>query len=124
MIIPEFNAGFPNADGLFASNGQSEIIGFKASSTGIGETGIAGQIQIYPNPAKDVVNIILTGNQPTLWAWSGFNASLISAEGKVVKTFAISGSQTQIDVSDLNPGIYILKFENAENVVIKRLAIQ
>ena len=123
-LIAQFNANFSNADGLYASNGQSQIISFKASSTGIGEMGIAGNIQIFPNPAKDVVNIILTGNQPTLWAWSGFNASLISAEGKVVKTFTISGSQTQIDVSDLNPGVYILKFENAENVVIKRLVIQ
>ena len=123
-LIPLFNNGFPNADGLFACNGQSEIIGFKASVIGIAETGIACNIQIYPNPAKDVVNIVCSGNLPTLWAWSGLDAMLISAEEKVVKTFTISGSQTQIDVSDLQPGVYILKFENTENVVIKRLVIQ
>jgi hypothetical protein len=48
----------------------------------------------------------------------------MTADGKTVKTFTISGNQTQLNVQDLQPGIYILKFENAENVVIKRLVIQ
>jgi hypothetical protein len=119
-LIAEFNTSFPNADGLFVSNGMSEIIRFKESATGIGETGIVCDIQVYPNPAKDVVNINLT----TPKAWVGFKATLISAEGKVVNTFTISGIQTILNVQDLQPGIYILKFENAENVVIKRLVIQ
>jgi hypothetical protein len=118
-LIADFNSGFTNADGLFASNGQSEIIGFIASSTGIAETGIAGNIQIYPNPAKDEVNITLKGFR-TL---QGFG-TLLTAEGKLVKTFAITGIQTKLNVHDLQPGVYILRFENAENVVIKRVVIQ
>ena len=55
---------------------------------------------------------------------SGFNACQISAEGKLVKTFTITGIQTQLDVQDLQPGVYILRIENAENVVVKRLVIQ
>jgi hypothetical protein len=81
--------------------------------------GIACNIQVYPNPAKDVVNIAMKGFR-TL---QGFG-TLLTAEGKVVKTFTISGSQTILNVQDLQPGVYILKFENAENVVIKRLVIQ
>jgi len=50
--------------------------------------------------------------------------TLMTADGKLVKTFAITGIQTQLNVQDLQPGVYILKFENAENVVIKRLVIQ
>jgi hypothetical protein len=123
-LIAEFNQEFPNSDGLFNTNGQSEIINFKVSAPGIVETGLAGQVQIFPNPAKDAVNIVLTGNLPTPKAWLGLKATLISVEGKVVKTFTINRSHTQIDVGDLQPGVYILKFESMESTVIKRLVIQ
>jgi hypothetical protein len=118
-LIAEYNASFPNADGLYVSGGQSAIISFKESSTGIGEAGIAGNVQIYPNPAKDVINIATKGFR-TL---QGFG-TLMTAEGKLVKTFAITGNQTQLDVQELKPGIYILKIETAENVVVKRVVIQ
>ena len=77
-------------------------------------------VQIYPNPAKNEVNINLTGFQNL----SGLEATLISTEGKIMKTFTITGIQTQINVLDLKPGVYILRVENADNVVIKRIAIQ
>jgi hypothetical protein len=118
-LIPEYNTSFPNSDGLFASNGQSAIINFKESSTGTGEAGIAVDVLIYPNPAKDVVNIAIKGFR-TL---EGFG-TLMTAEGRLVKSFIITGIQTQLNIQDLQPGIYLLRFENAENVVIKRVVIQ
>ena len=118
-LIAGYNTSFPNADGLFASNGQSAIVNFKESSTGIGEAGIGGDIQIFPNPAKDVVNITIKGFR-TL---QGFG-TLMTADGKLVKTFIITGNQTQLNVQDLQAGIYILRIESAESVVVKRLVIQ
>jgi hypothetical protein len=123
-LIPEFSTNFPNADCKFSSNGQSQIINFKESATGIHNTGFADQVQIYPNPAKDVVNIVLTGNLTTPKAWSGLKATLISAEGKVVKTCTISDSRTTLNVRDLQPGVYCLKFESTESTFIKMLLIQ
>jgi len=65
------------------------------------------------------VNIVTKGFR-TL---EGFG-TLITAEGKVLKTFTITGNQTQLNVQDLKPGIYVLRIENSENVVVKRLVIQ
>jgi len=48
----------------------------------------------------------------------------VTTDGKTVKTFTISESETQLNVQDLKPGVYILRIEDAENVVIKRLVIQ
>jgi hypothetical protein len=48
----------------------------------------------------------------------------MTADGKLVKTFVLTGNQTQLDVQDLQAGIYILRIETAENVVVKRLVIQ
>jgi hypothetical protein len=72
-----------------------------------------------PPSQGDVVNIAMKGFR-TL---QGFG-TLMTAEGKLVKTFTLTGNQTQLNVQDLQPGIYILMFENAENVFIKRLVIQ
>jgi hypothetical protein len=118
-VIAEYNTSFPNSDGLFASNGQSAIINFKESSTGIGETGNGVSVDIYPNPAKDMVNIATKG----FGTLQGFG-TLMTADGKLVKTFVLTGNQTQLDVQDLQAGIYILRIETAENVVVKRLVIQ
>jgi len=122
-LIPEFSNQFPNTDGLYAANGQSQIISFKESSTGIAETAFADQVQVYPNPAKDEVNINLAGCGNLLGS-GGLITTLISAEGKVVKTFTIDQTLTQLNVQDLHEGIYILKLESVENMVIKRLVIQ
>jgi len=77
------------------------------------------EVSVYPNPAKDEVNITLKGFQ-TL---EGFG-TLLTTDGKTVKTFTISESETQLNVQDLKPGVYILRIETNENVVIKRLVIQ
>jgi hypothetical protein len=71
------------------------------------------------HPFRDMVNITLKGFR-TL---QGFG-TILTTDGKTVKTFTISESETQLNVQDLKPGVYILRFENAENVVIKRLVIQ
>ena len=52
----------------------------------------------------------------------GFNPS--GCWWKTIKTFNISDSGTQLNVKELKSGVYILRIENAENVVIKRLVIQ
>jgi len=77
------------------------------------------EVSVYPNPAKDEVNITMKGFR-TL---EGFG-TLVTTDGKTVKTFTISQTETQLNVQDLKPGVYILRIENAENVVIKRLVIQ
>jgi len=77
------------------------------------------EVSIYPNPARDQVNITLKGFR-TL---QGFG-TLLTTDGKTIKTFTISESETQLNVQDLKPGVYILRIENAENVVVKRLVIQ
>jgi hypothetical protein len=50
--------------------------------------------------------------------------TLMTADGKLVKTFKITGNQTQLNVQDLLPGVYVLRIENTENVVVKRLVIK
>jgi len=77
-------------------------------------------VLIYPNPATDELTITLIG----VGELSGYKATLISSEGRMVQTFIIREINTLLDVSALQPGIYTLRIEDHENVLIRRLVIQ
>ncbi len=123
-FIASFNLAFPNTDGLFYANGLSGITGFKESATGVGENELAASVQVYPNPAKDVLNITLTGFKTLSGLEKGLTATLLTTEGKVVKTYPITSPTTQLDVADLQTGIYLLKITSENQIVVKRLVKQ
>jgi len=63
----------------------------------------ASDLNVYPNPAKDVLTISL-GNQT-----GTFPLSVVNATGMEVKNTTINAPSTTLNVADLNPGIYMLK---------------
>ncbi len=71
---------------------------------------------IAPNPANDVLNIMSSAQM---------NNSIISitdVAGRVVKHIRNSGSQ--INIGDLNSGIYILRIENGDAIGVQRFVKQ
>ena len=67
-------------------------------------------INIYPNPAKDILNIE-TGNS------ENSSVQIISADGKLVKTISkLSSTNSQVNISDLSNGIYFIRIQS-EGVV-------
>src|SRR5574344_1837160 len=69
-------------------------------------------INIYPNPANDFVNIYTTNsyNSPI---------KIIDIQGRIIKTINQNNIITKIDIQDLNSGIYFVKIDNK----IKKLII-
>ena len=59
----------------------------------------------YPNPAHHYIVIKNRG-------WRMKNGQIIDITGKMVKQFKIKNSNTQIQISDLESGIYFIKYEN------------
>ncbi|MHB8259478.1 MAG: nidogen-like domain-containing protein [Bacteroidia bacterium] len=86
-------------------------------SSGINKLAGSNEISIYPNPAKDVLNIEgLMANT---------NSTLIITDmlGNSVKQFKIQNSQFTIDISDLSEGIFNISITTNEGVLNKRLVI-
>ncbi|MBE0639394.1 MAG: T9SS type A sorting domain-containing protein [Bacteroidales bacterium] len=86
-------------------------------------------ILVYPNPANDVLNIVVgtstDGLFPAAQSFMEFrSASLLSAEGRLVKTIPITNTTNQLAVDDLKPGIYILKIRWEKEMIIKKIVIQ
>jgi len=75
------------------------------------------QLSIYPNPASKTVHVEIakTASKVTL--------SILSLEGKLIRSGRIENSSSQIDVSALKPGIYILRFDLDGERVTRRLVI-
>jgi hypothetical protein len=120
-IIPEFSDKMPVVNGEFKTNGMSMIIGFKDSSTGIGGASImALQVELYPNPARDLVTLICQDYTPD----AQFEAEFVNADGKVAKKIQLSGKSTNVDLNEVNPGVYFVKITSQSGTVIKKLVIQ
>lgn len=62
-------------------------------------------VSIYPNPATTVLNIKLNSASP-------LHFTVYDVTGKTVMTNTLSTTATQINVTQLNTGIYFLKLDN------------
>ena len=71
---------------------------------------------IYPNPTSNVLNISNTNN------FEIKNISVVDINGRVVKNQ--SGALTEINVSDLNTGVYFVTIETNEGKATKKFMKQ
>ena len=69
----------------------------------------AGSVNIFPNPVGSTlnINIISTNN-----ASATYNIQLTTSNGDVMKTYTATQTTWQGDVSQLRPGVYIIKVVN------------
>jgi hypothetical protein len=120
-IKPDFSQQMPDYAGQYKTNGMSMITGFKETSTAIGGPAANGlQIELFPNPARDVVTLIC----PDYSEDEQLEAEFVNAGGKVAKRIQLSGKSTNIDLNELNPGVYFVKITSQSGTVIKKLVIQ
>jgi hypothetical protein len=70
---------------------------------------------IAPNPATHYINISNNDNIAT--------ATISNTLGGVVRTFAVVGETAQLDISDLNTGVYFLQLKNKENNLLQTIKV-
>jgi len=80
------------------------------------ESSVADRFMLYPNPAKDVINIsgILTRT----------TASIYDINGKLVISKEISSTESEISVTGLTSGMYVIKLQEDNQVYVKRFVIE
>jgi hypothetical protein len=70
-------------------------------------------VQIYPNPVKD--SFSLEADTPILWV------KIYNVFGKQVAQFSV---QERYDISFLKKGMYLLRLETQNGVVVRKLAVE
>jgi len=72
-------------------------------------------LYIYPNPAINTINI----DYPEFI--NNTTVQIFNIDGKILKEKILIQKKTQINISDLSSGVYILKVFNNEGILVKRL---
>jgi hypothetical protein len=110
-----------NAEGCFPSRDG----GFDRSRSNIQYNGVVGleynsipDIRIYPNPAKNVLNIEF--EEKDLYA----EIIICNLQGKAMISKYIRQEKTTIDLGDLNPGVYIIRLKYQQNLQSGKLIVQ
>jgi hypothetical protein len=86
----------------FYANGDTLTWIVNAGPSGISESSVSGTFAMYPNPASETVNLLVSGQETTCLVYD--------ALGALVKSFNVSPTEgTKMDVSDLSRGIYFVR---------------
>ncbi len=98
------------ADGTaFLLNNVTTSIDENAGSTGF---------TMYPNPASDFVNIV-----PVTDAGNS-TVEITNSVGQVVKAAVLEGAELNIDLTELNSGLYFVKVQNDKGSVVTKLVVK
>ena len=81
---------------------------FQGGFLTINEVSEEVMVNVYPNPTSEYVNVVTNRTS---------NVTLVDNFGRVLYTNSVSGSQ-QIDLSNLNNGIYFVKVDNQSKKLI------
>lgn len=75
------------------------------------------KVSIYPNPAKNIVTVDLSGLEESV------NIRLMDLSGRVIqsKTNVQNGSVNQLDISTLSDGFYLLSIESKDNRRVEKI---
>ena len=71
---------------------------------------IENGIYVYPNPAKDFINLNLNGIQAD-------KMDIYDITGRLISTYNINSESTKVFTGNLKSGIYLLKFYNKSQIV-------
>ena len=72
-------------------------------------------INVYPNPAKDILNINCVGMK---------EVNITNSLGQVIKQLKVNTDKQKIDISGLAKGLYLLKIVTKENIVYNEKIIK
>jgi hypothetical protein len=112
-VDPVYNTKLSNWEGLYVTNGLSQIADLKMSATGINaDEDVA--IRIYPNPSNGIFNI------------SGADASyqviVTNAQGQIVYNQKLSSDR--LDLTNQPTGVYFIKLIGNNQTVTQKIVIR
>lgn len=74
-------------------------------------------VNIYPNPVSNTLKLEIAGNQK-------FELEIYSSNGQLIEKLPIINTKSEIDLTTLRSGIYVIRIYNTEQVWIKKFIKQ
>ncbi len=79
------------------------------------QTAEAAEFTVYPNPAQDKVTVSVSGN-----VRDNAQVEIINMSGRTVARQNISDGTAEINISDLQKGVYIVKYDGNVKKIVKK----
>ena len=86
-------------------------------SASINEVANAFGLNVYPNPASDVINVTLNKEVAA-------SITVVDVTGKVVKTSTINGTSASINTTGLSNGVYYVNITDGTSVSTEKVVIK
>lgn len=118
--FPIMSVNYQNISGSFSNSSASIRINNNVIA-GIKESQSKFDFSVYPNPANDKLNISLTNQKA-----EKVSVNILNNLGQLVKAVELGNSTTinnQVDLTDLNSGIYIIKTTIGASSSSKKLIV-
>lgn len=77
------------------------------------ENKMRDMLSVYPNPAKEWL-VVEQNNEKNA------KAGIYSVEGNLIGEYALRESNATIDISGLSPGLYFIRIERADRIVVRK----
>jgi hypothetical protein len=81
------------------------------------EQAVQSRIELYPNPAQGQVMIYIPENECQV------NYSIFDISGRQLDQSNFTGSDATISIRQLQPGVYVLRFEMDGEIMTNRLVV-
>jgi hypothetical protein len=86
-------------------------------NSGLGELDLANNVLIYPNPAKESVEVVSNG-------FTIQKVELMNIAGQIISTINSNETIVKMNISTLSSGVYLVKVYASEGTTTKQLVIK
>ncbi|HZK09146.1 MAG TPA: T9SS type A sorting domain-containing protein [Bacteroidales bacterium] len=112
-----YDANYPSYNNKFETYGVSRVVDMTMTLTTLDELVVDRSINVYPNPANEVINIASDYDMRSV--------TLVNYVGQTVFSQVVEGNDFQINVSTFVKGMYFVRIETTQgNVITKPIAVQ
>lgn len=114
-LVPASKLGVGTHYYVCSPHASSEMKGtiIVQNLTGILDNNLSSNFTVYPNPSDNVLTISANSNL------SGTQFFIADQTGRIVFNEKLTDGATQIDISKLSSGIYLINFEGQKNRTFK-----
>ncbi len=113
-LMVEFDESSPNPDQTFAVNGISIGKSAQLNATGI-QVNLSGEISVYPNPTHGKISITGISSVSQL--------QLFNADGHQIITRDIATEHYNLDLRNLESGVYLIRIVSSNRIFTKRIVL-
>lgn len=114
----DINATTPSYDVVLCSDTAIDMIDMcEMTVTSVKKVATTNQLSIYPNPAKNTLNIVYNGSE-------ALNLEVTDITGKKVMNQSLKSNTKTIDVANLSRGLYLVRLYNQHDDFIQKLVIE